>query len=228
MSENGLAFADGSDLVLLYSGIDAMTQTKKTSVGIIERNHVFRESLTALIRSQKDMVVAFATSGLEDRLDPADVILLQWETSGNFRFCRQWNFETKPKIVVFNADLKHQDFLHLLRSGAQGFILSNSTEQEIIGAIRSVMETGWAVPPTVAMEVFSEITDRAVDNFKLGSKDIPITRREYEIIQLIGECLTNKEIAARLKICLGTVKTHVHQILKKLGLHKRAHLINYR
>jgi DNA-binding NarL/FixJ family response regulator len=204
-----------------------MTQTKRISVGIIERNRFFRESLTTIIRAQKDMVVVFSTSRQEDRLDPADVILLEWEISGNFQLYQQGNSGTKPRIVAFNADLNHQDFIRCLRSGVRGFILSNSTEQEIIGAIRGIMETGWTVPPPVALKIFSEIANRAVEHSKSELRDIRITSREYEITQLISECLTNKEIAERLNISLGTVKTHVHQILKKFGLQKRAYLINY-
>ena len=85
-----------------------MFQKTKIRVGIVEKKRMFRERLADIIGSQTDMVVVFLTSVPDARSNPADVILLQWEISYSPLFRKQNEGTTKPKILVFNADLQRK------------------------------------------------------------------------------------------------------------------------
>lgn len=205
-----------------------MISKNKIKIGIIERNQVFRERLAEIIRLQKDMTVAFSIPVSEDHVKPADVILLEWRSSNDFLLRQKGNGDTNAKILVFDADLQDQGFVDYLRCGARGFILSSATEEEIVDAIRTIMKMGLAITLQVALRVCSEVTLWRIKQAKSGSMNSPITCRQSAIIRLIADGLTNKEIADKLNISVGTVKTHVHRILKKSGLQSRAHLAHNR
>jgi DNA-binding NarL/FixJ family response regulator len=100
-------------------------------------------------------------------------------------FYQQSDAETKPKVLVSNANLQNQGFVSRIRRGARGFILSNSTEEEILDAIRTITETGWVVPAPVAVRVYSEIAQWTVRDSESGSlKNVALTSREHQIAQL--------------------------------------------
>lgn len=206
-----------------------MLQKDKIRVGIVERNHVFRERLAGIIRSQNDMVVAFSISEFDGQLNPADIILLQWEASYSPLFQQQNNAGIKPKGLVFNADVKRQGFVSRLRCGTRGFILPHSTEEGIVDAIRTLMETGWVIPSSVGAKISSEIVQGTQDDFETGLlQNMMLSGRERQILRLILEGLTNGEIAEKLNLATSTIKNHVHEILnksKRLGFCKRTDLI---
>jgi two-component system, NarL family, nitrate/nitrite response regulator NarL len=198
---------------------------EKIRVGVVERCLLFQEFLGDIINSQKDMVLAFSSSSLDHQQDQADVILLQEEIIGSFQYNEQKEAEENPKYILINVDRQQGGFVHHLIPGVRGLILSTSTREEILRAIRAVAEKGWAIPDEVAVKLWSEVAKWTVkrSGFSILA-DARITNREREIIQLIKDGLTNKEIASRLNISPETVKSHVHRIMEKRNVRKRADL----
>lgn len=200
-----------------------MTQ-KRIRVGVVERFLPLQELLAEIISSQKDMALAFSSSALDHQSDLADVILLQEESLGSLH--EQTKAEKNPKYILINVDPQQDGFVHRISHGAQGFVLSTSTKEEIVNAIRTVVEKGWAVPDEVAVKIWPEIAQGTVKHSESGLlANARITNRECEIIRLIGERRTNKEIAILLDISTETVKSHVHRIMEKLDVRNRAELI---
>jgi two-component system NarL family response regulator len=115
-----------------------------------------------------------------------------------------------------------QDITELVEAGASGFILKDATVADFLATVRSVAGGTKFLPPTLTGSLFFHVIENALKKGKgkLGNA-VRMTKREREIIALIAEGLSNKEIAQRLNIATYTVKSHVHNILEKLAIHSR-------
>ena len=122
----------------------------------------------------------------------------------------------------------HADILQFIKAGASGLILKDATLAEFLSTIRAVSEGEKVLPDHLAESLFSQIIEFALRNGKTEVKDaVRMTDREKEVVKLIGDAMTNKEIAVRLNISSFTVKSHVHNILEKLALHSRLEVANF-
>jgi len=164
--------------------------------------------------------------------------------------------ELKPQIVLVDLGLKGQNSLHLVelikkesseikvivmdlipmqadvvefvRGGVSGFLLKDATFDDFVRTIRSVAAGASVLPPSLTGSLFSQIIERVTGEEKASLIDaVRMTKREREVIELIAEGLSNKEIAQRLSIATYTVKSHVHNILDKLALHTRLQVASY-
>ncbi|HEU5091676.1 MAG TPA: response regulator transcription factor, partial [Nitrospira sp.] len=106
--------------------------------------------------------------------------------------------------------------------GAAGYLLIDSSLDDLIGNIKAVMNGETLCSPRVASLAFDRVSalTRQIESRQVVDK-ARLTKRETEIVRLIDEGLTNKEIAVHLHIEVSTVKNHVHNILDKLHLHNR-------
>jgi DNA-binding NarL/FixJ family response regulator len=111
----------------------------------------------------------------------------------------------------------------MLQLGARGYVTKNSSHEEMFTAIDTVM-TGKTY---VCMEIKNIISDQALQDEPAGPDIKDLSLREIEIIKLIKEGLSSKEIATRLHISSRTAEVHRHNILKKLGLKNTASLISF-
>jgi DNA-binding NarL/FixJ family response regulator len=100
--------------------------------------------------------------------------------------------------------------------------------KQFLGTIRSVSQGAKVLPPTLTDSLFSHIVELAVTKRK-GNRisAVRMTKREREIIALIADGMSNKEIAQRLSIATHTVKSHVHNIMEKLALHSRLQIAKF-
>ena len=111
-----------------------------------------------------------------------------------------------------------------LKAGAKGYILKNSNHDKIVASIRELYSGGSPMNPEIARKV--------IDAFSTNSKDIseesrlPLTPREFELLDLLSKGLLYKEISAELGITIGTVKQHIHKIYDKLQVNNRTEAIN--
>ncbi len=208
----------------------------KKRILIIEDNRVLREGISAMLNGQPDMRVV-ATIG-----------------SGN-NIVRKVT-QTKPHLILLDAGLKNfnelsviesirknmpeakvigmgfipsqSDIVEFVEAGAAGFILKDATVKEFLGTIRSVAQGVKILPPSLTGSLFSHVIELSLRKRKgLAINAVRMTRREREIIVLIADGLSNKEIAERLGIATHTVKSHVHNVMEKLALHSRLQLARY-
>jgi DNA-binding NarL/FixJ family response regulator len=114
-----------------------------------------------------------------------------------------------------------------VEAGASGFIMKSATVDDFLRTIRSVAMGEKVLPPPLTSSLFSHVVEYAL---KKGADKLKgavrMTKREREIIALIAEGMTNKEIAQRLDVATYTVKSHVHNIMEKLALHSRLQIAN--
>lgn len=122
----------------------------------------------------------------------------------------------------------HEDeayFFHALQAGASGYVLKESSPDELLAAIRAVHQGGVYFQPTMARKLLNQYLHRASEGEEDGLQSL--TEREQEVVKLIADGCTTREIATRLYISPRTVERHRTQIMQKLGLHNRAELIRY-
>ena len=113
-----------------------------------------------------------------------------------------------------------------IQSGAKGYLLKERAAVDIIRAIYEVYKGGYAFCPKVAKYIVNGFLTKKYQN-KSYQKSSKLTTREREILQLIAEGFSNKEIATQLTLSLHTVHVHRKNIMSKLDIHRQADLIRY-
>ena len=198
------------------------------SVALIEDNRLVREGLTALLNQVADFtVVAAEASAGSAMLKKAnsDVILLDvglWDDD-SLRVAEMVLKEhPEAKVIIMDLLPMHEDIVEYVNAGVSGFILKDASADDLIETIRSVASGAHVLPPEMTSTLFSQIAKEAlVKGRAVAMESVRMTSREREVIALIGEGLSNKEIAARLNIATHTVKSHVRNVMEKLALHTR-------
>lgn len=138
--------------------------------------------------------------------------------------------ETIPTVrfVVLNSDSEATDVLECVRLGVTGFVLNDAQLEDVILTIRGVAEGKAMLPEAIMARLCKQLHDDQPGN---GSVAIQtggsVTVRERQVLQLIVDGLTNKEIAGKLHIAAHTVKSHVHSLLQKFKLRTRVDLVSH-
>jgi DNA-binding NarL/FixJ family response regulator len=200
------------------------------AVLLIEDNRLLRDAIALLLASQPDVVlVGAAASGAaalrEFHAKRAQVVLvdLGLKDDDSVRLVRDLK-RAAPDVRIIAMDLfpVHEDVVELVKVGVSGFLLKDATPADFMHTIRAVAGGSHVLPPSLTDSLFSQIAREAAGRGSRAVIDaVRLTQREREVIDLIGEGLSNKEIAQRLHIATHTVKSHVHNILEKLALHTR-------
>ena len=198
---------------------------RKIRLLVADDHPMLREGLVAVLGTQADFeVVGEASDGeqvvrLAESLDP-DVILLDLEmpgTDGVEALERLRDSGSTARSVVFTAYDDDERILGALRAGARGYLLKGASRQEIFGAIRTVASGGSLLQP--------DVTSRLLEHMRHASEIIPLTPRECEVLRLLAEGLSNREISTRLFVTERTIKFHVSSILAKLGADNRTEAV---
>ena len=198
------------------------------TVALIEDNRLVREGMAALLGQTDDFNVVAAVSSADPsqiREAHPDVILLDVGLrdidSLSLVETVKKDFPAS-KVIMMDLLPVHEDIVEFVNAGVSGFILKDATFDDLVSTIRSVAKGAHVLPPQMTSTLFSQIAKDAVVRGRAGAMDaVRMTPREREVIQLIGEGLSNKEIASRLNIATHTVKSHVRNVMEKLALHTR-------
>ena len=198
------------------------------SVALIEDNRMVREGMAALLNKTKDFkVVATASGGDPALLKDANpqVILLDvglWDDDSVSVAEMVRREHPESKVIIMDLLPVHEDIVDFVNAGVSGFILKDATFEELVLTIRSVADGAHVLPPEMTSSLFSQIAKEAIVKSRTMAIDsVRMTSREKEVVGLIGEGLSNKEIASRLNIATHTVKSHVRNVMEKLALHTR-------
>jgi DNA-binding NarL/FixJ family response regulator len=203
----------------------------RTRVLVIEDNRLLREGIAAALDDHGDFeVIAQAEDGdairmLKESGKTPDVVLLDLglEKSNSLQLMSALLTEL-PDVRIIAMDIlpEHVDMVEFVEAGGAGFILKSASLQDYVSTITSVAKGEKVLPAVLTASLFTQIVESALTSEKgVPESAIRLTNREKEIVNLISEGLSNKEIAARLHIATHTVKSHVHNILEKLTLSSR-------
>jgi DNA-binding NarL/FixJ family response regulator len=203
---------------------------KRIRIYLIEDNRLLREGITATINREPDMKVVASSGGGNDAqmkvrtLRPHVVLMdLSLRNQNDLRIVDSLTGEI-PAVKVIGMGLipSQADVVELVKAGASGFVLKDATARDVLETVRSVARGTNVLPSALTGSLFSYIVEHALNKGKGRlTSAVRMTKREREIISLIAEGLSNKDIARKLNIATYTVKSHVHNILEKLALHSR-------
>lgn len=204
------------------------------SVALIEDNRLVREGISALLNQLPDLrVVAGGSSGdtgMLRQVNPQVVLLdLGLRNGDSLRVAESVKKEfPESKIIVMDLLPVHEEIVEFVNAGVSGFIMKDATLEELVNAIRTVAGGAHVLPPQMTGTLFSQIARDAVTRGRPEVlESVRMTPREREVINLIAEGLSNKEIAGRLNIATHTVKSHVRNVMEKLTLHTRLQIAAY-
>ncbi len=210
---------------------------KKISILVIEDNRLLREGITAMIGEQKDLKVTAAfgdcTKALQSiRRSAPNIVLLDLglRNQNSLQLVRALKKEfQKIKVIVMDFIPLQEDVLVFIQAGVSGFILKDATVSDFLRTIRSVAVGSKILPPRLMESLFAQIVDKAVTESNpskiIGS--VKMTKRERQVIDLVADGFTNKEIAQKLHLSTYTIKSHIHNILEKLAMHTRVQIAKY-
>jgi DNA-binding NarL/FixJ family response regulator len=210
---------------------------KKIRLLIIEDNRLLRDGLTAMLKKQEDMSVVDTVGNGENilaimhKFKPEILLLdlgLRSRSSLNLVKLVRKNF-SGAKVIVMDLIPMQTDVFEFVQAGVSGFILKDATVNDFLKTIRSVAKGLQVLPPNLTGSLFSQIIEHAINGSKPSAlmDSVRMTKRERQVIELISEGHTNKEIATELHLSTYTVKSHVHNILEKLALSTRVQIAKY-
>ena len=198
---------------------------------LIEDNRLLREGIAAMLNDHGGFeVVARSEDGdavrrLKSLGSPPDVVLLDLglEKANSLKLMALLQEESPTaKIIAMDILPDHVDIVEFVKAGGSGFILKNAPLNDWIETIKTVAAGTKVLPPVLTQSLFTQIVDLALKSGGgIPADAIQFTSRERQVVELIAEGLSNKEIAESLHIATFTVKSHVHNILEKLALSTR-------
>jgi DNA-binding NarL/FixJ family response regulator len=206
----------------------------RVRIFVADDHAILRSGLRLLLEREPDLMVIGEAADGRAALDsierePPDVAVIDIGMPGlngietTAQIARRF---PRTSVVILSMHSDETYVLRCLRAGARGYILKESAENELIAAIRTVIAGRSFFSPKVTRMLQQEHVERMRREGADDSYGI-LTEREREILQLLAEGNTNKEIAGRLYLSLYTVETHRKRILEKLNLHGAADLILY-
>jgi NarL family two-component system response regulator LiaR len=205
--------------------------TERIRVLVTDDHDIVREGLRAVIESKPDMeLVGEASDGQEavrqTRALQPDVILMDLvmpRLDGIQAIKEIRSFSPEARILVLTSFGEDGRVISAIRAGALGYLLKDSSPHELVEAIRCVHRGEPSVHPAVARTLFLR--------YRQGRPTHPapdvLSEREIEVLQLVAQGLSNRDIADELNIVEGTVRFHVGNILSKLELENRAQAVLY-
>jgi DNA-binding NarL/FixJ family response regulator len=187
----------------------------------VDDHALLRKGIAALVNAEPDMkLVADASSGHEAiekfRQHRPDITLMDLQMpdlNGEETIVRIQHEFPNARIIVLTTYTGDAQVLRALKAGARGYVLKGHVHRELLEAIRAVHAGQKRIPPDVAAELADHATDDA------------LSAREIDVLRLIATGNSNKLIADQLSIGEATVKSHVTNILSKLGANDRAHAV---
>lgn len=209
---------------------------KKIRLLLIEDNRLLKDGILGILKPHKDIVVIAASCDGKNtylnvqKLKPNVVLLdlgLRSQNSLHVVEIVKKDFP-EAKIIVMDLAPVQADILQYVKAGANGFILKDASLNDFLITIRTVAEGSTVLPPLLVDSLFSQIVDHAVRDGKSKVKEaVLMTKREKEVIALLSDGMSNKEIGQKMHISTYTVKSHIHNIMEKLALHTRLEIADY-
>jgi len=201
---------------------------------VVDDQELFRRGLTMLLAVEEGIeVVGEAGDGVEGTAlaesAAPDVVLLdvRMPKKSGIEACLAIK-EAVPsaKIIMLTVSDEEADLYEAVKSGASGYLLKDSSIEEVAQAVRVVADGQSLISPSMAIKLIDEFKQMSKPE-KASGPGLRLTERELDVLRLVAQGHSNKEIAARLFISENTVKNHVRNMLEKLQLHSRMEAVMY-
>ncbi len=197
---------------------------------LVNEVRLVSDAIAAVMESVTDMAAVGTAATPEEavaQLDQCDILLVSADlpADGALQLTRTV-IETSPsvRVLVLGLSESRERVLRYIEAGAAGYVLKDDSVDDLLARIRAAYAGQALVSPELTAALIgriSELARKSVDREAGAEGTADLTSREHEILQMIGQGLTNQEIAGQLFIEIGTVKNHVHSILQKLNVSSR-------
>jgi DNA-binding NarL/FixJ family response regulator len=210
-----------------------MSDTDLITLAVVDDNRLVREGLVALLNEVSEFsAIAYANTESAIVAEPRPrVLLLDVSLDGDETLhVARALVNRVPGIGIIVMDLipVAEEILELVNAGVSGFVMKDASFEDFAATVRAVAGGGKVLPARMTESLFAQIANEAGrqrEHQRLEA--VRMTPRELEVIALIGDGLSNKEIAQQLDIAGHTVKSHVRNVMEKLALHTRLQIAAY-
>jgi DNA-binding NarL/FixJ family response regulator len=194
---------------------------------------IVRRGLRGLVESAGLTVVAEAADGLEavrlcEETRP-DVLILDIgmpTLNGIEVAARAQKLDRPPRVIILSVHGDESYIMRALAAGAKAYLLKSATDEDLIPALHAVVAGKPFFSPAVTSVLVEDYVRQLQQRGLTDSYDL-LTDREREVLQLIAEGRSNKEVATMLDLGVSTVETHRANLMQKLGLHNTAEIVLY-
>ncbi len=204
------------------------------NIFLLAQNRLLLEALTRILRKKAEFVVVHATSYTPEAVrmiseSGCEVLLIDSSVTDTFGFQPvQKTVEAVPalKVLMVGMEEDEEGFLRAVAAGAAGYVLKDASAMDVVTAIRAVARDEAVCPPRLCLSLFHYVagTCASLPNMRVKSQ-LGLTRRQQQLVPLLAQGLTNKEIALQLNLSEQTVKNHVHRMLQKVGADDRLSVV---
>lgn len=211
-----------------------MIVQKSAEVFLLAENRLLREALIRLLSKRSDIRVVGAnpySPAVDKEVIAARPSIVVLDSSG-LAFAQAQLIPTLQaaipdlRVVMVDMDPDEATFLRAVREGVVGYVLKDASAVEVAATIRAVAAGEAVCPAPLSMILFRSVAQQGVESPTLAwGVELGLSRREQQMVELLRERLTNKEIAVRLNLSEQTVKNHVHHILRKVGAPNRSAIV---
>jgi len=204
---------------------------EKISVAILSGNRLLRESIARILTHRREFTVIETETPVRPQAQREDITepdvwisdSLKWVIEG-------WSGDPteveKPGWILVAMQEDPKTFLAAVRRGVLGYVLQEAAAVDVIAAVRSVARGEAVCPPRLMRVLFECVSCQKSRAPAQANAQFGLTRREQQLVPLVGRGLTNKEIAAELSLSEQTIKSHIHRILRKVGVEERSAILD--
>lgn len=225
-----------ADLVVVQPRVpmNSTVPSETIRVFLLIENRLLREALVRLFRKRSDLAVVGqsgqADLNVQQVLDSnCDVLVVSsfqtnWLPASITLECiGQLGF----KVVLIGMDCDEEQFLAMVRARVIGYLLKDASASDVLNAVRSVCRGEAVCPPQLCSSLFRFVAQTAKGTPPQGPASRPeLTLRQQQLVSLVAQGLTNKEIASRLNLSEFTVRNHIHRILKQVDAESRSEAVD--
>jgi DNA-binding NarL/FixJ family response regulator len=209
-------------------------------VFLVNKSKLMCSVMAAALEGEPGIQVVGSATGVNEALEliqsrNCDVVLIRSDlpNNGTLELAQALKDNQSPvKVLIVGMAERKEIILRFIEAGAVGYVLSSGSMADLVENIRAAYRGEALVSPEIAGALISRVVEltevRPIPEYRYRLDQVAdLTPREQEVLDLIGEGLNNQEIAARLVIEVGTVKNHVHSILRKLDVSDRGDAAAY-
>jgi DNA-binding NarL/FixJ family response regulator len=206
----------------------------QVSIFLLAQNRLLLEALARILRKRSEFVVVQASACSPDtaRLIPesgCEVLLIDSSVTDVFGFQLVQDILASAagvKALMIGMEQDEETFLKAIGAGVAGYVLKDASAMDVVTAIRAVTRDEAVCPPRLCRTLFRYVAATCTNLPSMRVKSqLGLTRRQQQLVPLLAQGLTNKEIALHMNLSEQTVKNHVHRMLQKVGADDRLSVV---